>query len=140
MMFIEIKVKSGLSVAVIFIENIMIVMLTDVRKKIREEVEELVLEEFYFLLNWGLSIGCLQEIKMVLIEVFYEGNILMLYEIFRLQNFKRKVIEDEEVKSCVDVDILGLLVGKVGKVFECLVVFVLLDIKYVLLSIFIEGK
>lgn len=49
---IEIKVESGLSVAVIFIENIMTAMLTDVRKKIREEVEELVPEEFHFLLNW----------------------------------------------------------------------------------------
>lgn len=40
----------------------------------------------------------------------------------------------------MDIDISVLLVGKVGKAFEGLVIFVLLEIKYVLFSIFIEGK
>lgn len=77
---------------------------------------------------------------MVLIEVFYEGNVLMLRKIFSFQNLKRKVIEVEEVERYVDIDISVLLVGKVGKAFEGLVIFVLLEIKYVLFSIFIEGK
>lgn len=48
---IEIKGESRLSVAVIFIENIMTAMLKVVQKEIREEVEELVPEEFHFLSN-----------------------------------------------------------------------------------------
>ena len=57
----EIKVEGGLSVAIIFMENIMTAMLSGVRKKMKEEVDELVPENFHFLSRWGPPIGRLQE-------------------------------------------------------------------------------
>ena len=57
---IEIKVEGGLSVAVIFIENIMTAVLSGVRKKIKEKVDELVPEDFHFLSSWGPPIGLLK--------------------------------------------------------------------------------
>jgi len=48
---IEVKVKGGSSVAIIFIENIMTPMLSGVQKKIKKEVDKLVPENFYFLSN-----------------------------------------------------------------------------------------
>ena len=88
---IEIKVESGLSVAVIFIENIMTAMLTDVRKKIRE-VDELVPEEFHFLSNWGPPVGRLQETKMALTEALHKGNILMLRETSAFRILREKEV------------------------------------------------
>ena len=54
---IEIKVEGRLSVAVIFIENVITAMLSGVRKKIKEEVDELVPENFHFLSSWGPPIA-----------------------------------------------------------------------------------
>ena len=95
-------------------------MLTDVRKKIREEVEERVPEEIHFLSNWGPPIGLLQETKMALTEALHKGNILMLRETSSLQNPKRKATEVEEAKSSVDVNIPEPQAGKAGgKAPEC---------------------
>ena len=80
--------SARLSVAVIFIKNIVTAMLSDVQKKIREEVEELVPEEFHFLSNWGPPIGRLQETKMALTEALHKGNILMLRETSRYRKSK----------------------------------------------------
>ena len=49
---IEIKFKGGSSVAVIFIKNVMTARLSGVQKKMKEEVEELVPENFHFLSSW----------------------------------------------------------------------------------------
>ena len=137
---IEIKVEGGLSVAIIFMENITTAMLSGVRKKMKEEVDELVPENFHFLSRWGPPIGRLQETKMALTEAFHEGNILMLRETSSSQNPKRKATEVEEAERYVDVDILVPPAGKVGKAPEGAATSVPSETKDVLPSTSTEGK
>ena len=95
---IEIKFKGGSSVAVIFIKNDMTARLSGVQKKMKEEVDELVPENFHFLSSWGPPIGRLQDTKMALTEALHEGNILMLRETSRSQIPKRKITGVEEAE------------------------------------------
>lgn len=81
---IEIKFKDGSSVAVIFIKNVMTARLSGVQKKMKEEVDELVPENFHFLSSWGPPIGRL--------------HILMLRETSRSQIPKRKITVVEEAE------------------------------------------
>ena len=64
---IGIKFEGGSSVAVIFIKS-------GVHKKMKEEVDELVPENFHFLVSWGPPIGRLQDTKMALTEALHEEN------------------------------------------------------------------
>ena len=96
---VEIKLESGLSVAVIFIDD-MTVALTDVRNQIWEEVDELVPEQFHFISNWGPPITRFQEKKMPLTEALHRGNVLKIRE---TSSSKRKATEVETSES-LDVD------------------------------------
>ena len=136
----EIKVKGGLSVAVIFIKNIMTAMLSGVRKKIKEEVDELVPESFHFRSRGGPPISHLQETKMAVTEALHEGNILMLCKTSSSQNPKRKTTEVEEAERYMDVDIPVPPVGKVGKASEGPATSVPSETKHVLPSTSTEGK
>lgn len=136
---IEIKLEGGSSVAVIFIENVMTAVLSGVRKKMKEEVDELVPENFHFLSGWGPPIGRLQETKMALTEALHEGNILMLRETSSSQNPKRKVTGVEKAERDVDFDI-PVPPRKVGKASEDPATSVLSESKQVLPSTFTEGK
>ena len=99
---VEIKLEHGLSVAVIFIED-MAVMLTDVRNKIREEVDELVPENFHFILNWGPPISRFQETKTTLKEALHEGNVLVLRKAHSSQNPPKRMVREIETSNDVDV-------------------------------------
>lgn len=136
---IQIKLEGGWSVAVIFTENVMATMLSGVRKKMKEEVDELVPENFHFLSSWGPPIGRLQEAKMALTEALHEGNILMLRETSSSQNPKRNVTGVEEAERDVDVDI-PVPLRKVRKASEGPATSVLSESKKVLPSTSTEGK
>lgn len=99
---VEIKLEHGLSVAVIFIED-MAVMLTAVQSKIREEVDELVPENFHFILNWGPPISCFQETKTMLKEALHEGNVLVLREAHSSQNPPKRMAREIETSNDADV-------------------------------------
>ena len=68
------------------------------QKKMKEEVDELVPENFHFLSSWGPPIGCLQDTKMALTEALHEGNILMFRETSSSHNPKRKITGVEEAE------------------------------------------
>ena len=96
---VEIKLESGLSVAVIFIDD-MTVTLTDVRNQIWEEVDELVPEQFHFISNWGPPISRFQEKKMPLTEALHRGNVLKIRE---TSSSKRKATEVETSEAWTSI-------------------------------------
>lgn len=115
---VEIKLESGLIVAVIFIENMPTVMLTDVRKKIREEVDELVPEQFNFISNWGPPISRFQETKIFLTDALHNGNVLMLREMSSNQYPSKRKATEVETSENVDVIYPATPEAKLGEVTE----------------------
>lgn len=68
---INITLESRVSLAFIVSEHINS-MLTDIRKKIREEVDELIPQEFRFISIWGPPISEVQEAKMSIRDALHD--------------------------------------------------------------------
>lgn len=73
MLSINITLESGVSLALVVLEQIDS-MLIDIRKKIREEVNELVPQEFHFISVWGPPISEVQEAKMSVRDALHDGK------------------------------------------------------------------
>lgn len=72
MLSINITLESGVSLALVVLEQIDS-MLIDICKKIREEVNELVPQEFHFISVWG-PISEVQEAKMSVRDALHDGK------------------------------------------------------------------
>ena len=92
---INIALESRVSLAFIVLEHIDYVLI-DIRKKIREEVDELVPKEFRFISIWGPPISEVQEAKMSVGDALHEGKTLVIRSYDEKLNEKRKAGEIEE--------------------------------------------
>ena len=92
---VNITLESRVSLAFIVLEHIDY-MLTDVRKKIREEVDELVPQEFRFISIWGPPISEVQEAKMSVQDALHDGKTLVIRSYNEKVNQKRQAGEFAE--------------------------------------------
>lgn len=92
---VQIQLESGLSIVVIFVDDLT-VMLSAIRSQIFEEIEELVPKDLHFLSTWEPPISRAQETKMALTEVLHKGNILMLREMSVQCPAKREATKEVE--------------------------------------------
>lgn len=90
MPLIHITLESGVSLAFIMLEK-SDCLLKDVRKQMREEVDDLVPQEFNFISIWGPPLSKVQEAKMSIKDALHDGNKLVI-RIFT----KRKANEIDE--------------------------------------------
>lgn len=90
MPLIHITLESGVSLAFIMLEKLDC-LLKDVRKQMREEVDDLVPQEFNFISIWGPPLSKVQEAKMSIKDALHDGNKLVI-RIFT----KRKANEIDE--------------------------------------------
>ena len=77
MPLIHITLESGVSLAFITLEK-SDCLLKDVRKQIREEVDDLVPQEFNFISIWGPPLSKVQEAKMSIKDALHDGNKLVI--------------------------------------------------------------
>lgn len=92
---ILITLESGVSLAFIVIER-MDSMLMHIRKQIREEVDELVPQQFRFISIWGPPISQVQEAKMAVRDALHDRKKLVVRNYDDKRNLKRKAEEFEE--------------------------------------------
>ena len=83
-----IKLETGTSLAVIFVDDVS-VNLNDVRKQIREEVDELVPKNFHFISTWGSPVSHFQEGNMSLSDALHSDDALLL-RVFKEGNVSLK--------------------------------------------------
>lgn len=101
MLSINITLESGVSLALVVLEQIDF-MLIDIRKKIWEEVNELVPQEFHFISVWGPPISEVQEAKMSVRDALHDGKKLVVCSYDEKQNQKRRAeefVEGNEVNK-----------------------------------------
>lgn len=99
---INITLESRVSLAFIVLEHIDS-MLIDIRKKIREEVNELVPQEFRFISIWGPPISEVQEAKMSVRDALHDRKTLVIRSYDKKQNRKRKAgefVEGNKANKC----------------------------------------
>lgn len=102
MPFINITLESRVSLAFIVLEHIDS-MLTDIRKKIREEVDELIPQEFRFISIWGPPISEVQEAKMSIRDALHDWKKPVICSYDKKQNRKRKAsefVEGNKANKC----------------------------------------
>lgn len=93
---IEIELESGASIAVILVDE-MDSTLTEIRKQIQEEVNELVPEQYHFISAWGPPISRIQEAKMTLKEALQdEKKMIIRANEEEKQSLKRKAADLDE--------------------------------------------